>query len=208
MLIKNIIDDLPDSMIRMLLEEDPEIGKIASGYFLRRTLGDPAMSMDWRRTLEYLDGLHASSKIRVVDIGCGPGTFLLYLRILGFQQIAGIDHDHNKIRWTARMLSRVAGSTDYSLLCGHATEPLLRLATVHVVTAFGWAFENPDYVPMLLAVSAPTVIFSLPTKKQAEPGTTRCDWPADKLKELVSHSDRQLTTWIDGTVATHVCVRL
>jgi SAM-dependent methyltransferase len=207
MLIQDVVDDLPDSVLRILLDEDPEIGKVANRYFLRRTLGDPAMSMDWRRAIEYMDG-NVPRTGRIVDIGCGPGTFLLYLRILGFQQIAGTDHDHNKIRWAARMLSRVAGSTDYSLLCGHSTEPLLRLTCVHVMTAFGWAFEDPSYVPALLGTAAPTVIFSLPLKRQSEPGSTRCDWPAAKLEELVSLSGRKLITWIDDTVATHVCVRL
>ena len=46
--------------------------------------------------------LPRDKKARILDVGCGNGSFLLALRSKGYNNLFGIDLDENAVRWVKR----------------------------------------------------------------------------------------------------------
>jgi len=201
---KRLAHDLPSDLIRQtILSIAPGIGEIANRYFLRRMIDDPCAA-DWHVALSEIARWPKDAVI--ADIGCGPGTFLLYLRRCGYLNLVGTDHDLTKIGWAGQLLGRFSGPK-VGLYHGHAAEPLIGMH-VDVATAFGWVFERPGQLGDLLAMEAQCLIFSLHPREDPPRGT-RVYYSNAVVAEMGASSGWHVSTTstTESGMTTHVLRR-
>jgi SAM-dependent methyltransferase len=160
--------DLPGELIGQTLTDiDPGFASEWGGYFRNRTLCF-ARSTDWRVAIEEIRKL--SRRVVVADVGCGPGTFLLYLRRLKFCRLIGSDSDTRALQAASQIHRRFdLGVKEPRWLLGDGGIPIQSM-DVDVVTAFDWLFEREALLPgFLVTVPARTAIISL-SPPTAPPG--------------------------------------
>jgi SAM-dependent methyltransferase len=118
-----------------LTQLDPALAYTHNNYFLRRV--EPLACWDLSTILKtIIPELKLSDPI--LDLGCGPGTWLLYLWSLKFDAMYGSDHNPQKIRVAKKLAARF--NADIRFAC----QPMFPedRASFKLVTALGFLYEK------------------------------------------------------------------